>query len=51
MSPGPQNMKKRDPTPSVPLKTGLGARNMKTGTGVLGTAENESGSAKHEIKT
>jgi hypothetical protein len=36
---------------SVPLKMGLGAQNMKTGHGVLGIAENRSGSAKYENKT
>jgi hypothetical protein len=38
---------KRDLMPSSPPKTSPGAQNMKTGPNVLGTAENESGSAKH----
>jgi hypothetical protein len=42
---------KQDPTPSVPPKTCPGAQNMKTVTDVLGTAENESGHAKHENRT
>jgi hypothetical protein len=42
---------KRDPTPSVPPKTGPGAENMKKGPDTLNTAENESGSAKHENGT
>jgi hypothetical protein len=42
---------KRDPTPSVPPKTSPGAQNMKTGPYALGTAENKSGSAKHENGT
>jgi hypothetical protein len=49
--------RKRDVKPSVQpkttpgaqnMKTSLGAQNMKTGPDVLGTAENESGRAKHE---
>jgi hypothetical protein len=36
-------------TPSVPLKTSLGAQNMKIGTDALGTVENESGSSKHGV--
>jgi hypothetical protein len=39
---------KRDPTPSVPPKTCPGAQNLKTGAVALGTAEPESGCAKHE---
>jgi hypothetical protein len=42
---------KRDPTPSVPPKTSQGAQNMKTEPDALGTAENESGRAKHENGT
>jgi hypothetical protein len=42
---------KRDLTPPVPLKMSLEARNMKTGPDVLGTDENEFGSAKHENGT
>jgi hypothetical protein len=38
----------RDPTPTVPPKMSPGAQNMKTGPCALGTAENESGCAKHE---
>jgi hypothetical protein len=34
--------------PSEPSKTSWGAQNMKTGPDTLGTAENESGRAKHE---
>jgi hypothetical protein len=39
------------PTPSVPPKTIPGAPNMKKGLDVLGSAENESLSAKHENGT
>jgi hypothetical protein len=39
---------KWEPTPSVPSKTTTGAQNMKTGPDALGTAPNESESAKHE---
>jgi hypothetical protein len=42
---------KRDPTQSVPPKTGPGAQNMKTKPDALGTAENASWSAKHENGT
>jgi hypothetical protein len=42
---------KKDPTPSVPLKTSSGAQNMKMGPDYLGTAENDSESAKHEKGT
>jgi hypothetical protein len=42
---------KREPTPSVPAKTGSGAENMKKGHDAVNTAENESGSAKHENGT
>jgi hypothetical protein len=42
---------KRDTTPSVPLKTSLGAQNMKTRPDAHGTAENESERAKHENGT
>jgi hypothetical protein len=42
---------KRDATPSVPPKTSRGAQNMKTGPDALKTAENESGSEKHENGT
>jgi hypothetical protein len=45
-----QNIK-RDPTTSVPPKMSPGAQNMKTGPDALGTAENESGSVKHENGT
>jgi hypothetical protein len=38
--------RKREGTLSVPPKTSPGAQNMKTGSDALGTAENESGSAK-----
>jgi hypothetical protein len=41
---------KRDPNPSVPWTTNSGAQNIKMRTDALGTAENESGSAKHEIE-
>jgi hypothetical protein len=40
---------KTDPTPSVPPKTSPGTQNRKTGPDALGTAENESGRAKHDI--
>jgi hypothetical protein len=46
MSPGSQN-KKTGPTPSEPPKMIAGAQNVKTGPDALGTAENESGRAKH----
>jgi hypothetical protein len=39
---------KRDPMPAVPPNTSQGLQNMKTGPDALGTAGNESGSAKHE---
>jgi hypothetical protein len=39
---------KRDSMPSVSPKTCPGAKNIKTGSDALGTAENESGSAKQE---
>jgi hypothetical protein len=39
---------KGESTPSVPPKPSPGAQNMKTGVDALGTAENESGSAKHK---
>jgi hypothetical protein len=42
---------KRDPTPSKPSKTSPGVQNMQTRPDVLGTIENESGSAKHENRT
>jgi hypothetical protein len=42
---------KRVSTPSVPPKTCPGAQNMKTGHDAVGTAENESGHAKHENGT
>jgi hypothetical protein len=42
----PRNRRKREGTLSVPPKTSPGAQNMKTGSDALGTAENESGSAK-----
>jgi hypothetical protein len=42
---------KRDPTSSVRPKTSPGAQNMKTGPDALCSAENESGSAKHENET
>jgi hypothetical protein len=42
---------KRDQTPSVPQFMSLRAQNMKIGPDALGTAENESGSAKHEKRT
>jgi hypothetical protein len=40
--------RKRDPTPSVPPKMSPSAQNMKTGPDALGSAENNSGRAKHE---
>jgi hypothetical protein len=43
--------RKRDTTPSVPPKMIPGAQNMKTEPDAIGTAENESGSAKHENGT
>jgi hypothetical protein len=46
-----RNTCKREPTPSVMPNTSPGAQNMKTGPDALGTAENESGSAKHENDT
>jgi hypothetical protein len=39
---------KRDTTSSVPSKMSLGAQNMKTRPDAFGTAQNESGSEKHE---
>jgi hypothetical protein len=42
---------KRNPTPSIPPKTSPGVQEMKTGPDALDTAENESGSAKHENET
>jgi hypothetical protein len=42
---------KRDPTHSVPPKTSAGAQNMKMGPDAIGTAEMDSGSAKHENGT
>jgi hypothetical protein len=42
---------KWDRTPSVPPKMSSGAQNMKTGLDALDTAENESGSAKHQNGT
>jgi hypothetical protein len=42
---------KRDTTPSIPTKISLGAQNMKTGPDAVGTAENGSGSAKHDNRT
>jgi hypothetical protein len=42
---------KRDPTPSVPLKMSPGGQNMKTRPDTLGTAENESESAKNKNGT
>jgi hypothetical protein len=42
---------KREPTASIPPKTIPGAQNMKTGIDALGTAENDSSSAKHENGT
>jgi hypothetical protein len=38
-------------TPSVPPKTCPGMQNMKTGLDTVGSAENESGRAKHENGT
>jgi hypothetical protein len=43
--------RKCDPTPSELPKMSPGAQNVKTGPDALGTAENESGSAKHENGT
>jgi hypothetical protein len=43
--------RKQAPTPSVPLKMSLSVQNMKMGPDALGTAENESGRAKHENRT
>jgi hypothetical protein len=45
---GSEKKLKRDLTPSVRLKIRSGAQNIKTGPDALGTAENESESAKHE---
>jgi hypothetical protein len=42
---------KRDEEPSVPSKKSLGAQNLKTGRDAVGTAQNESESAKHENGT
>jgi hypothetical protein len=42
---------KRDPTPTVPPKMSSEAQNVKTGSDSHGTAENESGSVKHENGT
>jgi hypothetical protein len=42
---------KKDPTPSVPSKMSSAAQNIKIGPDALNTAENESGSAKHENGT
>jgi hypothetical protein len=39
-----------DPTPSVSPKMSLGAQYMKTSPDVIGIAENDSGSSKHEIR-
>jgi hypothetical protein len=39
---------KQEPTPLVPLKTSPGMQNVKKGPDALGTAENMSGSEKHE---
>jgi hypothetical protein len=50
MSPSRQNMK-TGPHASVPPKMRTCAQNMKTGHDALGTAENESGHAKHEKRT
>jgi hypothetical protein len=41
----------RNPTRSGPPGMNPGAQNMKTGLDALGTAENESGRAKHENET
>jgi hypothetical protein len=46
-----RKIRKRDLTSSVPPKMSLEAQNMKTGPDALGTAENETGSAKHENET
>jgi hypothetical protein len=46
-----RNTLKRDPTASVLPKTSQGAQNMKKGPDALGTAENESGTAKHKNGT
>jgi hypothetical protein len=43
--------RKRDPTPSEPLKMTAGMQNMKTEPDALVTAGNDSGSAKHENGT
>jgi hypothetical protein len=43
--------RKRDPTQSVPPKTGRGAQNMKTRPDAVSTAENDSVSAKQENET
>jgi hypothetical protein len=43
--------RKLDPAPSVLPKTGPGAQNMKIGPGVVGTAQNEYGTAKHKNGT
>jgi hypothetical protein len=50
MSPGAQNMKTGHDAQST-AKMSLIAQNLKTGPGALGTAENESGRAKHENGT
>jgi hypothetical protein len=50
MSPGAQNMK-RGPITSISPKMSPGAKNMKKVPHALVTAENESGSAKHENET
>jgi hypothetical protein len=50
MSSGEQKIK-MDLTPSVPLKMSPGGENMKARSDALGTAENESMSAKHENGT
>jgi hypothetical protein len=42
---------KWDPTPSVPLKTSMGEKDMKMRPDALGIAENESWSTKHENRT
>jgi hypothetical protein len=42
---------KWDQTPSVPPKMSIGTQNRKTRPDALGTAENESGRAKHENGT
>jgi hypothetical protein len=46
-----RNTLKRDPTPSEPPKTSIGAQNMNLGPEALGTAENKCGRAKHENRT